>query len=231
MTSPNACPEPADLHSLVQGTLPADAQESVTRHLESCESCQDKLEALAADSDSWATAARHAQRHDGGVESALQQILQKSKADPIPSDSSEAAELPLDFLGPPEKPGQLGRLSHYEVLEVIGRGGMGIVLKAFDQTLQRVVAIKVMAPQLATSSTARKRFIREAVAAAAVRHEHVVGIHAVDEEKGAALPGDGVHRRHLAADSHRPHGTCRSRKSSASASRRPPAWPRPTPRG
>jgi hypothetical protein len=87
----------------------------------------------------------------------------------------------LDFLEPSGKPGVLGRLGHYEVHEVIGRGGMGIVLKAFDEQLHRVVAIKVLAPQLATGATARKRFVREAQAAAAVRDEHVIDIHAVEE--------------------------------------------------
>jgi hypothetical protein len=64
------------------------------------------------------------------------------------------------------------------------RGGMGIVLKAFDESLHRVVAVKVMAPQLATSATARQRFVREVQAAAAVRDEHVVDIYAVEEAKG-----------------------------------------------
>ena len=90
----------------------------------------------------------------------------------------------LDFLEPSDKPGSLGRLGHYEVQEVVGRGGMGIVLRAFDETLHRVVAIKVMAPQLAASATARQRFTREARAAAAVTHDHVVTIHAVEETNG-----------------------------------------------
>jgi len=61
---------------------------------------------------------------------------------------------------------------------------MGIVLKAFDPKLHRVVAIKVMAPQLAVGATGRKRFMREAQAVAAVSHDHIVSIHAVDEAKG-----------------------------------------------
>jgi endonuclease YncB( thermonuclease family) len=88
----------------------------------------------------------------------------------------------LSFLAPSDKPGSLGRLGHYEVLEVVGRGGMGIVLKAFDEKLHRVVAIKLMAAELASSGTARQRFIREARAAAAVSHEHLVTIHAVEED-------------------------------------------------
>jgi serine/threonine protein kinase len=87
----------------------------------------------------------------------------------------------LDFLEPSDKPGSIGRLRHYEVQVLVGRGGMGIVLRAFDETLHRVVAIKVMAPQLATSATARRRFTREARAAAAVTHDHVVTIHAVED--------------------------------------------------
>jgi Protein kinase domain len=87
----------------------------------------------------------------------------------------------LRFLSPSNQPGSLGRLGHYEVQEVIGRGGMGIVLRAFDEKLHRVVAIKVMAAPLATNSAARKRFLREARAAAAVCHDHIVTIHAVEE--------------------------------------------------
>jgi hypothetical protein len=85
----------------------------------------------------------------------------------------------LALLAPPHEPGSLGRLDHYEVLAVVGSGGMGVVLKARDTSLQRVVAIKLLAPQLAASGTARKRFVREAQAAAAVRDEHVVSIYAV----------------------------------------------------
>jgi tetratricopeptide (TPR) repeat protein len=58
---------------------------------------------------------------------------------------------------------------------------MGIVLKAFDPTLKRVVAIKVLTPALAADPLARRRFAREAQAAAAVSHDHIVNIHAVND--------------------------------------------------
>src|SRR5262249_38604422 len=87
----------------------------------------------------------------------------------------------LDFLAPSRKSGSLGRLAHYEVLEVVGRGGMGVVFRAFDTKLHRVVALKALAPQLATSSAARQRFVREARAAAAVTQDHVIAIHAVED--------------------------------------------------
>ncbi len=88
----------------------------------------------------------------------------------------------LEYLGPTQRQGALGRLGHYDVLEVIGVGGFGTVLRAFDTNLHRMVAIKVLSPELAASAEARARFIREARAAAAVNHEHLVTIHAVEEE-------------------------------------------------
>ena len=91
-------------------------------------------------------------------------------------------EIPLGFLQPSSQPKSLGRLGHYEILEVIGRGAFGTVLRAFDEKLQRVVAIKVLAPEMAATSPARKRFLREARTSAAIRHENVVSIHAVEDE-------------------------------------------------
>src|SRR5262245_9781302 len=89
---------------------------------------------------------------------------------------------PLGFLKPGVRPGSLGRLGHYEVLEVLGEGGFGTVLRAFDDRLPRVVAIQGLAPHLAHNGTARARFVREARAGAGVRDEHVVSIYEVSQE-------------------------------------------------
>ncbi len=96
-----------------------------------------------------------------------------------PDDAGD--KMRIGYLEPSTKPGSLGRLAHYEVLQVIGRGAFGIVLRAFDEKLQRIVAIKVMSPEMASTSPARKRFLREAQASAAIRHEHVVSVYAVEE--------------------------------------------------
>lgn len=106
----------------------------------------------------------------------------------------------LAFLAPPGRPGSLGRIGHYEVLEVLGRGGFGIVFRAFDEILQRVVAVKVMAPSLAVTSPARKRFIREGQSSAKVRHENVVQVHSVEEQPLPYLvmefvPGETLQQR------------------------------------
>src|SRR5262249_46312286 len=70
--------------------------------------------------------------------------------DGIPPDEA------LTFLSPSVRPDSLGRISHYEVLEVLGRGAFGIVLRAFDEVLQRMVAVKVLAQQMAATSPSRK---------------------------------------------------------------------------
>lgn len=76
----------------------------------------------------------------------------------------------------------IGRLGHYEIDKLLGQGGFGIVLAARDTKLHRPVAIKVMSPGLAATSPPRKRFLREARAAASIRHPNVVSVHSVEEE-------------------------------------------------
>lgn len=102
------------------------------------------------------------------------------------ADNTPTIEAPvpieLPFLKKSDDPAYIGRLHHFEVSRVIGRGGMGIVLEAFDTHLQRNVAIKVLNPEYAKNDVARQRFCREGRAAAAISHEHVVAMHQVARE-------------------------------------------------
>jgi formylglycine-generating enzyme required for sulfatase activity/serine/threonine protein kinase len=99
---------------------------------------------------------------------------------------SGSAGAHFDFLDPCEEPDRIGRLGGYEIIEFVGRGGMGIVFRGYDPKLKRVVAIKAMTPELASSPVAVRRFLREARAAAAVGHDRVVTIFAVED--GTAVP-------------------------------------------
>ncbi len=114
-------------------------------------------------------------------DSLLDNPADKASATQTVTGVSPQPDLVLTFLKPNDIPGSLGSLGAYSVMDVIGRGGMGIVLRAMDSKLNRVVAIKVLAPEFAGNAQARKRFAREAQAAAAVSHDHVVTIHAVDD--------------------------------------------------
>ena len=99
------------------------------------------------------------------------------------SDSSSDQQY-TDFLAPPQQPDEIGRLGGYRVLKVLGAGGMGVVYKAEDPGLKRLVAIKAMLPAIAASASAKNRFLREAQAAAAIKHNHIVTIHQVGEDRG-----------------------------------------------
>jgi serine/threonine protein kinase/formylglycine-generating enzyme required for sulfatase activity len=181
MTEKRTCPDRSRLESLLAGSLSEAEQGAVTEHVEGCASCQKTLEILAGTSRE--EQARHLADPPPTLDPALKQVMSDAL-----SGETQAAEVrtggdeALAFLAPPREPGHLGRLKHYEVLELVGQGGFGLVFKAFDEKLQRVVAIKVLAPELAASATARKRFVREAQAAAAVRNEHVIAIYEVADE-------------------------------------------------
>src|SRR5262249_19332948 len=83
------------------------------------------------------------------------------------------------ILAPATGPDELGWLANYRVLKIVGRGGMGVVLRAEDIHLQRIVALKVILPEIAANPVARERFLREARACAALKSDHVVTIYQV----------------------------------------------------
>jgi len=159
----------------------------VEKHLETCSHCQSRLSELVADANEWQETK---ELLTTGNEFAAE-IRQRSWSGVIHGEESSEARpawteaMARQLLGPPSHPEMLGRLGRYEVERLIGSGGMGIVFKGFDTELNRPVAIKVLAPHLAGSGAARQRFSREARAAAAVVHEHVVAIHNVESD-GAA---------------------------------------------
>src|SRR5437868_496438 len=170
----NAC-DLERLESFLSGNLSEADEHEFTLHLNSCESCRRSLAEQAAEPAAWQEA---------------EMLLKPSqfdspRADELTNRSTQPLQIQnvLDALGPTDDPQMLGRLGGYEVSGVVGAGGMGVVLKAIDQSLDRTVAIKVLAPHLATSGAARKRFAREAKAAAAVLHPNVIAIHSVSNDE------------------------------------------------
>jgi serine/threonine protein kinase len=115
----------------------------------------------------------------------------------VPPDKAELCKL----LAPPEQRGEIGRLGGYRVLEILGTGGMGVVFRAEDVNLQRQVALKAMLPAMTVDPSSKDRFLREARAAASVKHDNVVTIHQVDEDRGIPflamelLQGESLSRR------------------------------------
>jgi hypothetical protein len=184
MANPSFTCDDSQLRLLLAG----DSDDAAVRqHIDTCIRCQSRLSELAADANEWQEtkellttgnefAAEIRERPWSGV------IHGEEATEARPAWTEAMAR---QLLGPPSHPEMLGRLGRYEVERLIGSGGMGIVFKGFDTELNRPVAIKVLAPHLAGSGAARQRFSREARAAAAVVHEHVVAIHNVESD-GAA---------------------------------------------
>ena len=141
--------------------------------------CRLQLEAQAGSADDWLLAKKAFAECEldasGNIvtEQTLAEAFEKSKSiDPFSL---------LQILSPSDDPRAAGRIGPFEITGIIGSGGMGLVLKARDPALDRYVAVKILAPHLAKSQSARKRFAREARAAAAVIHDNVIAIYQVAE--------------------------------------------------
>ena len=184
------CPDCHELQQLLEGSMGDSRQQELVGHLDSCTCCQRKLEGLAECESRICELVEHIDQARPDSKSAFWPALKKVENElaetliPISSQDlplPRARDLKMDFLEPPLDPAYLGRLGHFEISRIIGRGGMGIVLEAFDSHLQRTVAIKVLDPQLAEDETARQRFCREARAGAGITHEHVVAVYQVEK--------------------------------------------------
>ena len=169
--------EQKELRGLLDDTV-SEPDIQTVEHLADCPRCQRSLEKLAA-GDWWWTESRELVANSDTDE--MRFASPASGIIAVGDDQEHSTpNWSVDFLDPPTQPDLMGKLGKYHIESVIGYGGMGIVLRGFDADLNRTVAIKVMAPHLAGSSTARKRFAREAQAAAAVVHDHVIAIHAIE---------------------------------------------------
>ncbi len=157
----------------------------IARHVETCAHCQSRLTQLAADAEQWDEMQRWLSPDDvKDAEYAASLGARERSKRPVAWTEAMARSL----LSPASHPEMLGRIGRYDVERLIGSGGMGVVFKAYDTELNRPVAIKLLAPYLASSGAARKRFAREARAAAAVVDDHVVPIHNV--ETGSDAEGE-----------------------------------------
>ncbi|MCA9136256.1 MAG: DUF4159 domain-containing protein [Planctomycetales bacterium] len=172
MQTPTRCLPDDEFKLFIAAELPEQRLTEVEAHLSTCDACREALESTVGDRLWW-----------NDLEQALGTTTlsttcdHEDQRDQIAEDRTQLLEL----LGPTDDPAMLGRIGSYEIVALLGQGGMGAVFKAFDRSLNRFVAIKLLLPHLASSGAARKRFSREAQAAAAVVDDHVMAIHGVSQ--------------------------------------------------
>jgi serine/threonine-protein kinase len=174
----NACPCDDRLQGLLDGSICDRDVPALMAHLDHCACCRRRLDALAGSPGTWHGLARNLRGKDreGEESPALAAVLADLRSGP-----DEEATGPAPSRSASAVPARVGR---YQIERLVGRGGMGRVYKAFDPSLRRVVAVKLLNDSLAADPTARSRFLREARAVASITHDHVVTIHEVDEEAG-----------------------------------------------
>jgi serine/threonine protein kinase len=179
------CPPRDAWHALLADALPPDRRQAYECHLDACATCQDLLDREEEDEDFLRIAGRRLGDPTlAPPNPSLIQVLKRLQEEKDPTVPALADPADLYFLRPAEQPDLLGLLGPYHVQEVIGQGGMGVVLKAYEPALHRPVAIKVMSGAVAGSVLARRRLMREAQAAAAVCHDNIVAVHGVHEIDG-----------------------------------------------
>ncbi|QDV40968.1 Serine/threonine-protein kinase PknB [Stieleria neptunia] len=171
----------AILLRLLDETLSEHQQSIAEDHLATCHACQHRLETLAGDATLW-TETRSVYGRD---EPAHDERLPVTETAPATGHDADATQAWLRAIAAPPRendPACLGRIDRYRIDSVIGSGGMGVVASGFDDQLGRPVAIKFLASHLAGLAPARRRFTREARAAAAIVHPSIMPIYGVSEK-------------------------------------------------
>ncbi len=169
------CPSRDDLAGMALGKLPLESIESLNDHVETCAKCQAILEQFDHAEDSFLTGLKGGQVPAGeGSDSSLERLLQS--AEEISRDVWKEGGAEVH----PDAP--LPRcLGQYELLEQVGRGGMGVVFKARHTMLNRTVAVKVLTARRLRDADSAQRFRQEMQAVAILDHPNIVRVYDAGE--------------------------------------------------
>ena len=171
------CPPRSTLTAFLNEGCEASAD--LSDHLNNCSDCQAELDRLTDDSllafgpsdDTWL---------NDDVAPTLRRMMD-NLIEGLPDATTDYAPQ-LDPIA--DRPELVGRFDRFDIVQELGRGGMGVVYEAFDPKLERTVALKVLRPELAHQEKARTRILREARATADVCHDHILSPHSIEEHDG-----------------------------------------------
>ena len=184
---PPNCPTEL-LPKLLDDSLDQQQADLIEEHLDGCARCRDSLKTASGGDAFWTTIGDLSDddldRDWADEQSAVINQAEESERKCRQQQLRTAFESVRPLLAPTDDPQSVGRIGNYEVTGLVGSGGMGVVVKATDAALDRVVAIKLLAPHLSAYESSRLRFQREAKAAAAVQHDGIIPIYSVDTHNG-----------------------------------------------
>jgi WD40 repeat protein len=167
--SDNGHPSAQQLAAFDSGLLRPSEWEALERHVAGCAACCERLEALPE--DSMVTLLRSSAAPPHRPETADTRDLTRGCADTPVTPPGLVVDVPKSLAGHPR----------YRVLKQIGAGGMGAVFKAEHRLMERMVALKVIRPELTDKPGAVERFRTEVKAAARLSHAHIVTAYDADQ--------------------------------------------------
>ena len=181
------CPDPRWFDRLAKGKVTPDQERKLSRHLEICKTCRSRLEQLNDISRLVSDTVAPPQDTVIGksdTENLKRQMDQIKQNGPSVGDGKSTGFLDVTPWLSSATGDHLATLDEFELVELVGRGGMGVVFKCWDTQLERFVALKLMSPQLLVDESASERFLREARSAAKINHPNVVSVYGVGDTKG-----------------------------------------------
>lgn len=174
MTRNSECPSEAELEMLIDSSLSEDLSTQILLHVDNCTLCQEKLSKWPEASE-FKDQLRDLKDSNDPCELLVEAVKKLKLLGNTPNANTWSQAHEQLVFSTLEEDG-------FDSIERIGHGGMGVVYKARQVSLDRVVAVKVLSPAFVIDASAKERFLREAKAAASVRHPNVVAIHAISDQ-------------------------------------------------
>ncbi len=170
------CPTPAVLEAFASADLPDRERHGLEAHLLHCLECAEEVETMTrAQLEVLIGDLPLSPALASGPNPALERVMLEA-GEGIGHAGAIELDRILEVLDAPAADDALGTFAGYDILAIAGRGGMGVIFKARDRTLNRIVAMKVIVPR-ETGERSTAGFLEEARAVAALQHDHIVVIH------------------------------------------------------
>jgi serine/threonine protein kinase len=175
----NACPARNRLRDYLEGVLPAVDAEAVDEHLSECSECQAAMETCEDFAVPKLSELVGPMPGQVAADPLLEKLLARAKSISLPDTALDQNALAR----PTHEPGPGEVIGQYELVELIGRGGMGAVYKAIHRRMKRTVALKLLPQGIFASADIRSRFDREIETAARLTHPNIVTAYDAGEDR------------------------------------------------